>query len=80
MYISYCQDTGIKLQKSEAGHDIVTVRRMFLSIFLVFFLVFFSWFFFMVKHAILVVFVKLYLKYKYLSEINQLNNFFVTWR
>ena len=46
MYISYCQDTGIKLQKSEAGHDIVTVRRMFLSIFLVFFLVFFSWFFF----------------------------------
>ena len=79
MYISYCQGTGIKLQKSEAGHGIVTVGRMFLSIFLVFFFFsFFSWFYFMVKHAILVVFVKLYLKYKYLSEINQLNNFFVT--
>ena len=42
MYISYCQGTGIKLQKSEAGHGIVTVGRMFLSIFLVFF--FFSFF------------------------------------
>ena len=78
MYISYCQGTGIELQKSSQTGHCNCKENVPVYFFSFFFLVFFSWFFFMVKHAILVVLVKLYLKYKYLSEINQLNNFFVT--